>query len=157
MTDIKRDTLPFGRSGRAEALQPDQCLTGKFVSHTTSESPVNPEGLSHIIHSDPDASNCRQLLEASHELKAWYRRRSEGIGLDHPLREHSELGGFDIEAMFKGEYFFTDRRIPLKDAIAAMQADRAHKTDRGQVDLDFGCGNAMNRTPPLSSATTTTA
>lgn len=48
-----------------------------------------------------------------------------------------------IESLFKGQYFFTDRRIPLKEAIAAMQADRIVGADHGQVELDFGCGNAI--------------
>jgi hypothetical protein len=46
----------------------------------------------------------------------------------------------ELEGQWEGSYFFTDRRIPLKDAIAAMQADRVPGPAQ---DIDFGCGNSI--------------
>lgn len=86
---------------------------------------VEKEGVPYLISSECD-------LCPHQDLARWERKSPEVIE-----------DGTRIEALFKGEYFFTDRRIPLKDAIAAMQADRANKTDHGQADLDFGCGNAI--------------
>lgn len=48
-----------------------------------------------------------------------------------------------LEAKFNGEFFFTDRRIPLLEAIAAMQADRERDPERFKVEADFGCQNAI--------------
>ena len=48
-----------------------------------------------------------------------------------------------METLFKGEYFFTDRRIPLRQAIAAMQADRAANPERYKQEADFGCRNDL--------------
>lgn len=45
------------------------------------------------------------------------------------------------EATWGGNYFFTDRRIPLKEAIAAMQQDR--KPGAEPAAADFGCGNSI--------------
>lgn len=51
--------------------------------------------------------------------------------------------GAQIEALFDGKYFFTPLRIPLKEAIAEMQRQRAANPNRKESDLDFGCGNAI--------------
>jgi hypothetical protein len=48
-----------------------------------------------------------------------------------------------VEAMFNGELFFTDRRIPLKEAIANMQAEERVNPGRFNRDTDFGCGNSI--------------
>lgn len=47
-----------------------------------------------------------------------------------------------IEDQFKGQFFFTDRRIPLMEAIAAMRKDREENPERFESEPDFGCGNA---------------
>lgn len=46
-----------------------------------------------------------------------------------------------LEATFNGEYFLTDRRIPLLQAIAQMKAEQDEKPS--ELELDFGCGNAL--------------
>lgn len=48
-----------------------------------------------------------------------------------------------IEAGFGGQYFFTDRRIPLLEAIEAMKKDRERDPERFNVEADFGCQNAI--------------
>lgn len=48
----------------------------------------------------------------------------------------------DVEAKFNGEYFFTDRRKPLIEAIADMQRDLTQNPDMFAREADFGCGNA---------------
>lgn len=47
------------------------------------------------------------------------------------------------EARLNGQYFFTDRRIPLLDAIKLMQEQRAKDPERFKVEADFGCQNAI--------------
>lgn len=87
---------------------------------------VEKEGIPYIVSSECD-------LCPHKDLARWERTSPEVIE-----------DGARIEALFRGEYFFTDRRIPLKDAIAAMQRDREAMKDRTiQQDLDFGCGNAI--------------
>lgn len=49
----------------------------------------------------------------------------------------------ETEAKFNGQYFFTDKRIPLLESIAAMQAERAKNPDKYKVEADFGCQNAI--------------
>lgn len=44
-----------------------------------------------------------------------------------------------LETKFNGEYFFTDRRIPLMQAIELMDKN----TNQDSLDLDFGCNNAV--------------
>lgn len=44
-----------------------------------------------------------------------------------------------LETKFNGEYFFTDRRIPLMQAIELMDKN----TNQDSLDLDFGCNNAI--------------
>lgn len=48
-----------------------------------------------------------------------------------------------LEAKFNGEFFFTDRRIPLLEAIEKMKQDRARDPERFKVEADFGCQNAI--------------
>lgn len=86
---------------------------------------VEKEGVPYLVSSECD-------LCPHQDLARWERKSPEVLA-----------DGARIEAMFKGEYFFTDRRIPLLDAIEAMKIDRENKTDRGQLDLDFGCGNSI--------------
>lgn len=51
----------------------------------------------------------------------------------------------DLESKMNGEFFFTDKRIPLREAIAVMAVDderkRARLPDHGMFDddPDFGC------------------
>lgn len=47
------------------------------------------------------------------------------------------------EAMFNGEFFFTDKRIPLLEAIEAMRAERAANPEKYDREADFGCQNAI--------------
>lgn len=49
----------------------------------------------------------------------------------------------ELEALFNGEFFFTDKRIPLMEAIAAMKAERAKNPEKYKVEADFGCQNAI--------------
>lgn len=46
------------------------------------------------------------------------------------------------EAKFNGQFFFTDRRIPLFDAIEAMREDARLHPER-ETEPDFGCGNSI--------------
>jgi len=48
-----------------------------------------------------------------------------------------------LEAKFNGEFFFTDRRIPLLEAIEAMQKLRASDPEKYAAEADFGCQNAI--------------
>ena len=43
----------------------------------------------------------------------------------------------ELEAGLAGQFFFTDRRIPLRDAIAQMQ----QQPEDYQTQIDFGCDN----------------
>ncbi len=47
------------------------------------------------------------------------------------------------EKLFNGEFFFTDKRIPLMDSITKMQSERAADPERYKVEADFGCSNAV--------------
>ena len=49
----------------------------------------------------------------------------------------------NIEAQFNGEFFFTDKRIPLLESIEAMKAERAKNPERYKVEADFGCQNSI--------------
>lgn len=86
---------------------------------------IEKEGIPYIVSSECD-------LCPHKDLARWERTSPEVIE-----------DGATIEAMTGGQYFFTDRRIPLKEAIAAMQSDRAEKALRGLPieDADFGCKN----------------
>ena len=48
-----------------------------------------------------------------------------------------------LESLFNGEFFFTDKRIPLLEAIEAMKKERAINPERHKSEADFGCGNAI--------------
>jgi hypothetical protein len=84
---------------------------------------VEKEGIPYLISSECD-------LCPHKDLARWERSSPETI----------EDGAY-IESLFKGEYFFTDRRIPLKEAITAMQLDR--ENGKAQQEMDFGCGNSI--------------
>ena len=84
---------------------------------------VNKEGIPFIISSECDL--------CPHKDLARWERSSEATIAE----------GERMENMFKGEYFFTDRRIPLRQAIAAMQADRAANPELFKQEADFGCRN----------------
>lgn len=87
---------------------------------------VEREGIPYLISSECDAC-------PHQDLERW-ERKSPSVIDDAAY----------IESLFKGHHFFTDRRIPLRDAIAAMQRDRELGiTKPKQQDLDFGCGNAV--------------
>lgn len=86
---------------------------------------VNREGIPFIISSECDL--------CPHKDLARWERSSEATIVE----------GERMEALFKGEYFFTDRRIPLRQAIAAMQADRAANPERYKQEADFGCRNDL--------------
>lgn len=47
------------------------------------------------------------------------------------------------EARLNGQYFFTDQRIPLLEAIEVMKAKRAKDPEKYKIEADFGCGNAI--------------
>lgn len=95
------------------------------MSRETIYAAIEKEGIPYLISSECDGC-------PHQDLARWERKSPETI---------DDVAW--IESLFKGQYFFTDRRIPLKEAIAAMQADRLIGADHGQVELDFGCGNAI--------------
>jgi hypothetical protein len=86
---------------------------------------VNKEGIPFIISSECDL--------CPHKDLARWERSSESTIAD----------GERIETLLKGKYFFTDRRIPLRQAIAAMQAERAANPERYKQESDFGCRNDL--------------
>lgn len=86
---------------------------------------VNREGVPFIISSECDL--------CPHKDLARWERSSEATIAE----------GERMEALFKGQYFFTDRRIPLRQAIAAMQADRAANPEKFKQEADFGCRNDL--------------
>jgi len=49
----------------------------------------------------------------------------------------------ELEALFNGEFFFTDKRIPLLQAIEAMKKERTDNPKKYDRDADFGCQNAI--------------
>lgn len=89
---------------------------------------VEKEGVPYLVSSECD-------LCPHQDLARWERKSPEVIE-----------DGARIEALFKGKFFFTPLRIPLKEAIAEMQRKRAENIQNGKSpmsDLDFGCGNAI--------------
>lgn len=84
---------------------------------------VKAEGVPYLISSECD-------LCPHKDLARWERTSPEVIE-----------DGAAIERLFNGNYFFTDRRIPLKEAIAAMKKERDWKKQTGQTEIDFGCKN----------------
>lgn len=65
------------------------------------------------------------------DLPRW-ERTDPGV-----LRELAEL-----EAMFKGQFFFTAECVPLMEALEIMKARRAKNPEKPTALDDFGCGNA---------------
>lgn len=87
---------------------------------------IEKEGIPYIVSSECD-------LCPHKDYARWERSSPEVI----------EDGTY-IEGLFKGAYFFTDKRIPLKEAIAEMRAERIADPKRFAIgDTDFGCGNAI--------------
>jgi hypothetical protein len=86
---------------------------------------VEKEGVPYLVSSECD-------LCPHQDLARWERKSPETID-----------DGAYIESLFKGQFFFTPLRIPLKEAIAKMQADRLSKAGKIEADLDFGCGNSI--------------
>jgi len=87
-------------------------------------SAVEKEGVPYLISSECD--------DCPHKDLARWERTSEEVIED----------GAEIESWFGGKYFFTSKRIPLKEAITAMKRDRDEK-GLVQPEADFGCGNAI--------------
>lgn len=85
---------------------------------------VEKEGIPYLVSSECD-------LCPHQDLARWERKSPEVIE-----------DGARIEALFKGKFFFTPLRIPLKEAIAEMKRKRATNPGKDS-DLDFGCGNAI--------------
>lgn len=84
---------------------------------------VEKEGIPYLVSSECD-------LCPHKDLARWERTSPDVID-----------EGALIEAAMGGEFFFTDRRIPLKAAIAAMQEDRAKNPEKYKREADFGCKN----------------
>lgn len=96
------------------------------MSRSDIYAELTKEGIPFIISTECDG--CPHL-----DLDRWERRTPQTI---------DELAS--LEATFKGEKFFTDLRIPLKEAIAVMQKKRAAEIAAGTYkpkDTDFGCSN----------------
>lgn len=49
----------------------------------------------------------------------------------------------EIEALFGGSYFLTDRRVPLMQAIEEMKKARSTGDIKPQTEIDFGCVEAL--------------
>lgn len=83
------------------------------------------EGIPYMISSECDGCPHK-------DLERWERTSPETI------QELSE-----IESMFNGEFFFTPQRIPIKQAIAAMQLQREQNPELFKKEADFGCQNSI--------------
>lgn len=84
---------------------------------------IKAEGIPYLHSSECDL--------CPHKDLARWERTSEDV-----IRQGEEL-----ESSLGGKFFLTDRRIPLRQAIAAMQADRAKHPERFKAEQDFGCQN----------------
>lgn len=86
---------------------------------------IQKEGIPYIVSSECD-------LCPHKDLPRWDRSSQETID-----------DGERIETAMGGKFFFTDRRIPLKLALADWRADRAaHPEKYAKADTaDFGCKN----------------
>lgn len=88
----------------------------------------------HDIYAEMDKLGIPYLISSEcdlcphKDLPRWERSSQETID-----------DGAAIEALFKGEYFFTNLRIPLKQAIAQMQKQRADNPEFDFGEADFGC------------------
>jgi hypothetical protein len=91
---------------------------------TDCQQDIIKEGIPYLISSECDGCPWKDL--------ARWRRTDPKV-----LAELAET-----EAMFNGEFFFTDRRIPLMEAIQSMEMDESKKPDSEKIEPDFGCGNA---------------
>ncbi len=91
----------------------------RLKRHNCVEALVS-EGIPYLISSECD-------MCPHQDIERWDRHTPEVL---------YEIAG--IEASMNGEFFFTDERIPLLDAL---QKKRDRK-ETGTMDLDFGCGNA---------------
>lgn len=85
---------------------------------------IRAEGIPYLISSECDGCPHK-------DLPRWERTSSE------VLKELSEL-----EAMFKGQFFFTSERVPLLKAIEIMQAKQKQNPSLFD-EADFGCQNAI--------------
>ena len=88
---------------------------------------------------------CRRRLEAE---KIPYLTSTECDGCPHkdlPRWERTSPEVLDqlsrIESKFNGEFFFTDKRIPIMEAIEAMKKERLQNPEKFKVEADFGCKN----------------
>lgn len=86
---------------------------------------VKAEGIPYLHSSECD-------LCPHKDLARWERTSEET--LDQGERLEEAMGG---------QFFLTDRRIPLRLAIAAMQADRAANPKGYAMEVDFGCRNDL--------------
>lgn len=87
---------------------------------------IERQGIPYIISSECD-------LCPHKDLPRWERSSPEIIEQ-----------GAELERRMGGQFFFTPLRIPLKEAIAAMQADRAINPEKYNKDTaDFGCNNPV--------------
>lgn len=85
---------------------------------------MDAAGVPYIISSECDlCPHC--------DLARWERRSPDTIER-----------GAELERQMDGKFFFTPMRIPLKEAIAKMQADRIKNPEKYRKDTsDFGCKN----------------
>ncbi len=87
---------------------------------------MNRRGIPYIISSECD--KCPHQ-----DLPRWERHTQESIDTTA-----------ELERQMGGEYFFTPLRIPLKEAIAFMQAERITNPKKYAKDTaDFGCNNGI--------------
>lgn len=86
---------------------------------------VEAEGLPFVISSECD-------LCPHKDLARWEKTSEEVIEQ-----------GVELEAGLKGEFFLTDKRIPLREAIVKMQAERSLNPEKFKRDMEFGCSNAI--------------
>lgn len=100
-------------------------LVDLMLNRRDCQEAVVKEGIPYLLSSECDGCPHKDLTR-------WERTSPETI---------KELS--DIESMFNGEFFFTDKRIPLLEAIEAMKKERAANPERYKKEADFGCQNAI--------------
>lgn len=96
-------------------------LVEKRLYRHQIEELLRVEGLPYLVTSECDFC-------PHQDLARWQRHTPERL---------AEVAA--LEGKFGGQFFFTDKRIPLLNAIELMARDDGQQA----MDLDFGCGNSV--------------
>lgn len=90
-----------------------------------TQAAIEKEGIPYLISSECDGC-------PHQDLPRWERHTPENL---------TELS--EVEKLFNGEYFFTEKRIPLLEALEEMKRDRRENPDLFNNEPSFGCNNAI--------------